>query len=196
MASDRTTEIVVIRHAPALTGGRLAGRRDVPADCTDSAAFRAQAAALGAFDRVLTSPALRCRQTAAHLWPDAAEFPTDPRLWEQDYGAWEGQPYADLPDWGAISAQELARHAPPGGESFAAQCARTHAALEDLCTDPRTRGARIALVAHAGTARAALSLALGRVEAGLAFRIDPLASTQILALPDGWAVGWVNRAPR
>ena len=48
---------------------------------------------------------LRCQQTAAALfetWEDA------PALREQDFGAWEGIPYADLPDIGAMSGASKA----------------------------------------------------------------------------------------
>lgn len=190
MTEAITTELLLIRHAPAITGGRLAGRRDVPADCTSDQAFAALRAALGAVDRRLVSPALRCRQTAAALWPDAAPH-ADPRLWEQDFGAWEGVPYADLPDLGLRALPDLADHRPPGGESFADQCARTAPALVALAT-----GGRVAVVAHAGTVRAGLALALGAPGPALAFQVAPLSLTRITALAGGgWAVGCVNWTP-
>ena len=112
----------ILRHAPALTEGRLAGRRDVPADCSDHAALARVKARIGAAEQVICSPALRCRQTATALgltWDS-----TDPALWEQDFGAWEGLPFDALPDLGPLETAQLARHRPPGGESFADLCAR------------------------------------------------------------------------
>ncbi len=189
MTQPATTELLLIRHAPALTEGRMAGRRDVAADCSDLAALAALRAAVGAFDHLLISPALRCRQTAAALWPDRLGR-SDPQLWEQDFGAWEGVAYADLPDIGALSGADLAVHCPPGGESFAALCDRVWPALNAAAA----LGGRVVIVAHAGPIRAALARAVGSVAAGLAFQIAPLSLTRICGMPQGpWSVAGVNR---
>ena len=177
-----STDLWLIRHGPALDEGRLAGRRDVGAR-TDGAA--ALAAMLGRPAGIVTSPALRCRQTAAALWSDM-ESVTDGRLWEQDFGAWEGMPYAELPDLGSLDAATLAAAAPHGGESFADLCARTLPALEALV-------GVTAVVAHAGTVRAALARACGSIPAALAFQIAPLSLTRIIVAPGGWSVVCVNR---
>jgi alpha-ribazole phosphatase len=173
------TELILIRHAPALTGGRLCGRSDVAADCGDGRRIAALGAALGRPARVVTSPALRCRQTAAALWPGLATT-EDAALWEQDFGDWEGRALAELPDLGTLPAAALADHRPPGGESFADLCARAAPALEELA-----RAGPATVVAHAGTIRAALALALGAVSGALAFEIAPLSVTRIACLPDG-----------
>lgn len=182
------TELWLIRHAPAVHEGRLAGRRDVAAEIPGPEVLAAVRAAVGPV-RLVCSPALRCRQTAAALWP-GVDPECDARLWEQDYGEWEGQPFADLPDLGLIPLAELADLCPPGGESYAAQCDRVGAALRDLAG----QGGRIAVVAHAGVVRAALSLALGSVTGGLAFQVAPLSLTPIIAFPGGlWSIAGVNR---
>ncbi|WP_246026584.1 histidine phosphatase family protein [Paracoccus luteus] len=187
LPAPRVATLILIRHAPSDDQGRLAGRRDVSA-AVDAAAAAALAALAGPVDRIAASPALRCRLTAAALWP-GADVDQDARLWEQDFGAWEGAAYAHLPDLGPITADELARTAPPGGESFAALCDRTIPALEDLAR----RGGRIAVVAHAGTVRAAIARATGSTAGALAFRVAPLSLTVIEAHPAGWAVTCVNR---
>lgn len=188
MSAEGMRELVFIRHAPARHGGCLAGRRDVPADLPDVGTLAALRAELGAL-RVVASPALRCRQTAAALWPDQ-EPETDPRLWEQDFGAWEGLPFADLPDIGTLSASELAAHRPPRGESFAELCARATPAIAALAAGE----GRVAIVAHAGIVRAALALATRSVPGALAFQVAPLSLTRLLALPGGgWSVAGVNR---
>lgn len=192
MPADVTTELHLIRHAPAITEGRMAGRRDVAADCSDALAFAALRGALGAVDRKVISPALRCVQTAAQLWPDAAPA-QDARLWEQDFGAWEGMPFSDLPDLGALSAADLAAHRPPLGESFVDLYDRVTPALQDLAA----HGGKVAIVAHAGVIRAALGLALGQAAQGLAFQIAPLSLTSIIAVPGGgWSISGVNRMRR
>ncbi len=187
MDGSAATELTLIRHAPALSGGRLCGRTDVAADLTDAARIAAVRAALGVPTRLITSPALRCRQTAAALWPDQPGT-TDAQLWEQDFGVWEGQPYADLPDLGPMTAADLAAHRPPQGESFADLCARIGPALLAIAAEGPAM-----IVAHAGTARAALALAFGSVPQALAFDIAPLSATRLVALPGGgWSIRAVN----
>lgn len=113
-------------------------------------------------------------------------------LWEQDFGEWEGRSYSELPDIGALAGDELARHRPPGGESFEDVCKRVHPAVQRIAGEGF---GRVAIVAHAGSIRAALALALGASPgAVLAFEIAPLSMTMIRALADGsFAVGYVNR---
>lgn len=187
MEGAGATELILIRHAPALNGGRLCGRTDVAADLSDAAAVAATARALGRPVRLVVSPALRCRQTAGALWPDLAAI-SDPRLWEQDFGRWDGRPLADLPDLGPLSRAELAAHRPPEGESFADLCARVAPAIAAIAAEgPAT------IVAHAGIVRAALALALGDGAAGLGFQVAPLSVTRLVALGGGhWSIGSVN----
>ncbi|MGV8950583.1 MAG: histidine phosphatase family protein [Cypionkella sp.] len=186
--TELVSDFTLIRHAPALTNGRMAGRRDVAADCSDLAAFDRLRAALDPEAQRLISPALRCRQTAAGLWPDLPEPAQDARLWEQDFGAWEGQPFADLPDLGPLSLPDLAAHCPPQGESFAELCARVQPAL----TARIALGGTHVIVAHAGVIRAALGLALGQAHLGLAFQIAPLSLTRLVYVGGAWSIACVN----
>ncbi len=180
-------ELILIRHAPALTGGRLCGRVDVPAALDDAPALARTARALRDVADVITSPALRCRQTAAALFP-ALDPPSDPRLWEQDFGAEDGLAYADLPDLGPLSLEALAARQPAGGESFAQMVARVRPALLALGAP----GGPVAVIAHAGTVRAGLALAMGSAPAALAFEIAPLSLTRLRAYDGGFSVISVN----
>lgn len=190
MSVSGTTEFYLIRHAPVAGDGRMYGRRDLPA-VLDSAAARALARAVPDGARRIASPALRCRQTAQAIWP-GAPFDTDPALWEQDFGAWEGVAHADLPDLGPLDTAALAAHRPPGGESFDDVCARVAPCLTALA-DTR---APVALVCHAGTIRAALAWALGVTGPALSFDIAPLSLTRITAIHGtGAIVNEVNRCP-
>lgn len=180
-------EIILIRHAPALTGGRLCGRMDVPLAPGAEAALARMAALLEGVTRVISSPALRCRQTAAGLFP-GRDPETDPRLWEQDFGAEDGMALADLPNLGPLTRADLAARCPPDGESFAAMAARVAPALTDLAD---AQG-RTAIVAHAGTVRAGLALALGDIAAALAFEVAPLSLTRLRPSPGGWSIAAVN----
>ncbi|MFC2969106.1 histidine phosphatase family protein [Acidimangrovimonas pyrenivorans] len=185
MPEDVPTELVLIRHAPVAGDGRMCGRRDLPADCSDTAAFARLVAQLPRPARIVHSPALRCVQTVEALWPGARKS-ADPSLWEQDFGEWEGLPHAALPDLGPMDRTALAAHRPPGGESFVDLCARVQPALLALRDrQPAPEPGPVAVTAHAGTVRAALALALGSVAAALAFEIAPLSLTRLSLRADG-----------
>jgi alpha-ribazole phosphatase len=159
----------------------------VAADLGDLARQTAVADMTGTPARLIVSPALRCRQTAAALWPDVMPD-DDPRLWEQGFGVWEGCALGDLPDLGPLPADRLAHHRAPGGESFADVCARTGPALLDAA-----RSGPAVIVAHAGTVRAALALALGDIPVALSFDVAPLSVTRLSLLGSGqWVIGCVN----
>ena len=193
MALGASSELILIRHAPAVTGGRLAGRRDVPADLSDRSALVRLGEALEDVAHIVTSPALRCRQTAEAVFPDRPRS-EDARLWEQDFGDHEGVRFEDLPDLGDLTRDALAQTVPPGGESFADMVARVSPALHDLAGRALDDGP-VAVVAHAGTVRAGLALALGDMPAGLAFEVDPLSATRLRCLPRGFSVVSVNLRP-
>ncbi len=173
--------LLLIRHAPALTEGRLAGRRDVAADCTDRPAFDWLRCRIAPARKIWASPALRCRQTAAAIGA-APEFHDD--LWEQDFGIWEGKPYAELPDLGPLPPAALAAYHPPGGESFDDMAARVQARLK------HAEGC-VAVIAHAGVVRAGLALAVG--PAALSFSVAPLSLTVLHRSAESWAIEAVNR---
>lgn len=173
--------LTIVRHAPPLTDGRLAGRRDVSADIGDSQMIARVRARLRRDAQIIASPAQRCLQTAAALGLTPSQ--TDRDLWEQDYGAWEGLRYADLPDLGALPMSELARHRPDGGESFQDMAARVQPILQGLDRDS-------VIVAHAGTARAALAMVVGT--AALSFAIAPLSLTILRRAGTDWSVEAVN----
>lgn len=181
---------MLIRHAPADTQGAVTGRRDVGLLALEPAVLVGLGWMIGAVDRVVSSPARRCVDTARLLFPNASPQ-IDARLWEQDFGEWEGRDYSSLPDIGPLKGGDLACLRPPGGESFADVCERVRPAIRDLAEE----GGRIAVVAHAGSVRAALALAFGGLPyPALAFEIAPLSVTMLRILPgDEVAVGYVNR---
>jgi broad specificity phosphatase PhoE len=110
-------------------------------DISINEAGRAQAARLAKrlaqvrFDRVITSPLFRARETAEILAPGAA-IEADPRLKEMDYGAWEGLTYDQIEgrDREARREWELApdRLSCPGGESGNDVGDRVRSFLDDL----------------------------------------------------------------
>jgi len=113
------------------------------------------------FDRAITSPLFRARETAEVLAP-GARLEADPRLREMDYGAWEGRTYAEIEAAGAGFRHEweLApdRLACPGGESGNDVAERVRAFLEDLLDEHRRWHARASFrAATSGMGRVAVA---------------------------------------
>ena len=175
------TTLYLIRHAPSVSQGRLAGRRDVPADCSDQAALAAIRARLPKEATIWCSPAIRCRMTAEALALPPPDLQQD--LWEQSFGVWEGLPYDRLPNLGHLPPAALARHRPHGGESFKLMASRVRRRLR------QARGETV-VVAHAGTVRAALSLVTGPL--ALSFAIAPLSLTIMQGGGTDWSIATVN----
>ena len=193
-----------VRHAPVEHDGRIYGQKDMPCDCTDSAVFAGLARQLPRDAVWVTSHLRRTHETARAIvraglpGPDPIPGPgaqAIPDLAEQDFGDWQGLKYDELHEWHA-PAHERA----PGGESFIDVMQRVARAVHGLI-EPH-RGRDIIAVAHGGTIRAALGLALGLdPEACLAFTMENCSVTRIdhidgPGMGHGWRVITVNRPPR
>ena len=179
-----------IRHAPVQSDGRVYGQRDLPADLDAAGGINALAKALPSDAVWLVTQLSRTQQTAAALRAAApaetrSQAP-DPRievdLIEQNFGAWQGLTYEELDRQrdGAWHRFWLtpASERPPDGESFEELMARVATAIERLTA--AHAGADIVAVAHGGTIRAALALALGlHPERALAFTIEPCSLTRL-----------------
>jgi broad specificity phosphatase PhoE len=192
-----------IRHAPVPDGGCIYGQRDLSSDCSDSDAFASRAASLPTGAVWVASHLRRTHETAAAICAAGygeAQPVIERDLAEQHFGEWQGLPrkevYANQSRWPGFWLAP-ADHAPPGGESFAQVVARVAPAIERLTASHAGRD--IVAVAHGGTIRAALALALGLTPAAaLAFSIDTISLTRLdhIAGPDGaaWRVVAVNQA--
>jgi alpha-ribazole phosphatase len=183
------TNLWLIRHAPVDGPRGVIHDPDAPADISDSAAFAALKVGLPARAHAVCSPARRTRETAAALGLDAV---TQDAFREQDFGAWTGRRHndlvAELGDAYRDFWKSPAINRPPGGESFVDQIDRTVDGLAALAEGD------VVLVAHSGTIRAVLAIALDlSPDAALRFVIDPLSLTQIDRLDKGWRVVAVNR---
>jgi alpha-ribazole phosphatase len=188
------SDLVLIRHAEADHHGRLLGRTDVGLSEQGRSALAGLTVKLPPIADIWVSPAVRCRVTAEALWPEA-NLTEDARLWEQDFGDWDGRAYGELPDLGPLSRSALAELAAPGGESFADLCVRVKPVLQLAADQARTNGP-VAIVAHAGIVRAGLAMALDNVADGLVFEIDPLSATILRCLPGDFAIRRVNEPIR
>lgn len=158
----RSIYVALIRHAPTAWNaeGRVLGQADPP--LSPEGAARAARWQLPADLRALAtrgqlgwaaSPLQRAVETARVLGAVAPVL--EPRLAEQDWGAWTGRPRGAIAEDGAGAGWEAA---PPGGESPARVLARVRAWLDELATGqgPDTWAA----VTHTGVIRAVVAAAL------------------------------------
>ena len=185
-----------VRHAPSAgLPGIIHGQDDVDADLTDLPAIKARIRKLPKGAIWLTSGLPRTVQTAEVL--GGINCRAVPGLMEQDFGDWNGKSWGDLR--GELSRKfwlNFATESPPGGESFVQMMERVAHTIEELSAE--YEGQNIIAVAHAGTIRAALTIALNLfAKSALTFQLDNLSITEIENIPDGdlraWCVHGINR---
>jgi alpha-ribazole phosphatase len=196
-----------IRHAPVrVDEGRIYGQKDLPCDCSEVRVFDGLAAALPRKAVWVTSNLMRTHQTAAAIWAAKGEaspdFILEADLAEQNFGDWQGLDRETFLK-GRVQAPDAYWYAPaeeraPNGESFVDVVARVAAVVARLTQTHQ--GSDIVAVAHGGTIRAALAIALGLPpRGGLAFTTDNCSLTQLDHYRRGGEAGWrvtaVNQRP-
>lgn len=181
------TRLLLVRHAPTAATRAGAFAVDEPIDPEAGAAVTALARHLPRTSVILSSPALRCRQTAAAagLHPEL-----EPALAECDFGSWEGRTFeeitADAPPSlidGWLGDPDAAPH---GGESltaFSARVAGWLAGVDGASAEP------VVAFTHAGVVRAAVVHALAASPAAL-WRIaaKPLSITELRFDAGAWTL--------
>jgi broad specificity phosphatase PhoE len=185
--------LLLVRHAATDTTRAAAFPADEPLDERGRTSAVLLAPALPARREALSSPALRCRQTAAAA---GIEKPTiDPDLIECDFGSWTGRTFADI--HAAEPRQAVAWMTDPdarphGGESLAMLTQRVGSWLDAQTAQD---GCAVAIT-HGGVVKAALVRALGAPLAAF-WRIDvaPLAVTELHAHDGRWTITRVNWLP-
>ncbi len=204
--SRATTRWWWVRHAPVIGhDGVIYGNSEVSCDTSDTAALGALAARLPEGAVWVASNLSRTQETAQALataFDGVAPPLVEPALAEQNFGAWHGRSYAELRRDGEVAYHEFwlapAHHVPPGGESFVQVIERVAGAVARL-TETHS-GRDIVAVAHGGSIRAALAVALGlEPESALAFRIETLSLTRIdhvAGAQGNWRVVAVNQSAR
>lgn len=183
------TRLWLIRHAPVDGARGVIHGLDAPANLGDAAAIAALKARLPHQAFSVCSPARRTVETAIALGLDPVKRSA---FTEQDFGDWTGRRHddliAELGESYRVFWQSPATNRAPGGESFADQVARAGEGLASLPAGD------VILVAHSGTIRAVLAVALDLApDAALRFVIDPLSLTRIDRLENGWRVVAVNQ---
>ncbi|MEA3077276.1 MAG: alpha-ribazole phosphatase [Actinomycetota bacterium] len=158
-----TTTLVLVRHGQTAlnAGGRLQGRR-VDEPLTSLGQRQAAAAArfvdLSRVTRVVSSPLLRARETAAAFSSSSCSVEVDPRWTELDYGSYDGLPFDAVPSPVWASWRSDVSFAPPGGESLAALRDRVWSALASLSV---ADDGVVVVVSHVSPIKAAVAWALG-----------------------------------
>jgi len=197
-----------VRHAPVVNGeGMIYGSSDIDCDVSDTAHFKTLAQVLPKDAVWFTSHLTRTKKTAQAIAEAGLDFPepiVEEDLGEQNFGDWQGLSWNQMmkadPKTYNIYWSDPTRNRPPGGESFADQIARTGVVIDRL--GEQHKGRNIVAVAHGGTIRAAMAVALKlEPEQGMAIRVDTLSVSIFENVEDGllrgkggvWRVVGVNR---
>ncbi len=185
-----TTRWWWVRHAPVEAGGLIYGQDDLAADCSDTAPFRWLAGVLPRNAVWIVTHLQRTRQTAEAIhahWSDSGEPGlarphVESNFAEQHFGDWQGRRFAELEE---IRDGEWHRFwlapadtRPPGGESFAEVVSRVARSVGRLSAEHAGRD--IVTIAHGGSIRAAVALALDLdPENALALAVDNCSLTRL-----------------
>lgn len=197
-SSPKNHRVFLVRHGQTAwnASGRAQGHTEIPldeigrtqAERVGERLARAAATLPGA--EVWSSDLGRCRETAAPLLSRVSLPVTyHPELRERTFGAWEGEPLADI----RLRLDDLAREAglasttsirPPGGESFEDVWNRVSPIAERLAETLKLRS--VIVVSHGGLS----SLLLARLisaspETARSFRLRNTSVTELELRPDG-----------
>ncbi|MBA1278549.1 histidine phosphatase family protein [Stutzerimonas stutzeri] len=154
----------MLRHGETVSGGGFRGRLDDELTEAGWQQLRSAVTGAGPWQRIISSPLLRCAQFAEEL---AAQrklpLELEPDLRELDFGDWEGRTAAELmvdqSDALGCFWSDPYGFTPPGGERLIEFEARVLTVIERI-TD-RFAGERILLITHAGVMRLLLAEARG-----------------------------------
>ena len=178
-----------MRHAPTSATRAAAFPLDEPLDPRGRSHAGRLAALVPAGSELLSSPALRCRQTAEAAGLDPRP---EPALAECDFGAWAGRSLAEVDaadpqatrDW---MADPEAR--PHGGESLVAFSGRIARWLDGQSLED----GRAFAITHGGVVKAALVHALAApLTAFWQLDATPLGVTELHARNGRWIVRRMN----
>jgi alpha-ribazole phosphatase len=194
-----------VRHAPVRSdGGNIYGQKDIACDTSDRYVFEAVAKVLPRDAVWYASSLMRTHQTADAIWaagfPKPQVMPHVAAFAEQHLGQWQGMNRAAF-----LASRPAGSHwfadidvPAPGGESFLDLYNRVKGAIERINVE--AAGKDVIAVAHGGTIKAAVGLALGgQPDKGLAFDIDNCSVTRLdhFTSPDhtSWRLPMVNQQP-
>lgn len=168
--SGETSRFWFVRHAPVESGGRLYGQEDLPARITDTKPADCLRRGLPSAAAWIVTPLRRTQETADAIRghretsssPHASSPAVEPGFLEQHFGVWQGYTIQTVMDndperWAGFW-EDPAESRPPGGESFADVVGRVRPALTRIAES--SAGRDIVVIAHGGSIRAALAVAM------------------------------------
>ena len=200
-----TTRWWWVRHAPVREdNGCIYGQKDLGCDTSDRVVFSAVGKILPRDAVWVASNLKRTHQTADAIWaagfPKPATMPHEAALAEQHLGEWQGMNRAAFLASRPIGSAWFAPidEPAPGGESFMDLYNRVCGVIGRI--NGEHAGRDVIAVAHGGTIKAAIGLALGnQPEKGLIFEIDNCSVTRLDHLTSsgqsGWRLPMVNQQP-
>ncbi|MBO6850044.1 MAG: alpha-ribazole phosphatase family protein [Marinobacter sp.] len=162
--TNSTTTVDLIRHGEPAGGPMFRGSQDDPLSDLGWQQMRSAIVATDQWDRVVTSPLLRCRRFAEEL-ACAQQLPleVDDRLREISFGAWEGRTanaiMAETPEALTRFWSDPVTHLPPGGEPLAEFQTRVREAWQHWIQE--AAGQQILVVCHGGVIRMVLAEVMG-----------------------------------
>jgi broad specificity phosphatase PhoE len=181
--------LLLVRHAPTDATRQSAFPRD---ERLDESARRQAARLAGRLPRsceAVSSPALRCRETALAAGLDPTP---EPALAECDFGVWAGRSLADIDAADPAAARAWMTDpdsAPHGGESLTEFARRVGRWLDGQA---QHAGNAVA-VTHAGVVKGAVVHALGApIESFWRIDVAPLAITELHGHDGRWTISRVN----
>jgi alpha-ribazole phosphatase len=194
-----------VRHAPVREdNGCIYGQKDLGCDTSDRVVFEAVGKILPRDAVWIASNLKRTHQTADAIWsagfPRPAAMAHEAALAEQHLGQWQGMNRAAF-----LASRPAGSHwfadigvPAPGGESFMDLYNRVRGVIERITV--AHAGRDVIAVAHGGTIKAAIGLALGNLpEQGLAFDVDNCSVTRLdhfaSAERSNWRLPMVNQQP-
>lgn len=161
--TNKTLVIDLLRHGETRTGHCYIGTTDVP--LTEQGRQQMQRVSLAeqVYDRVITSPLIRCAEFAHQFAADhSLPLEVEAGYREMCFGDWEGQNSETLwqQDRERLSAfwQNPLLHSPPGGESLAEFHNRVSKAFNSMIE--RLGDGSVLLVGHGGSIRCILASCL------------------------------------
>ena len=172
-------EIYLIRHTtPAVAKGLIYGRTDVAlADTFIEEREKVLKKLPLEIDVVYSSPSTRCTQLAAHI---SKTYKTDERLYEVNFGRWEGKTWDTIDKKESDSwMQDFVHVCPPEGESMLVMQKRVMHFWEELL---QLSPPKAAVVTHGGVIRILLA-AIRNMALQSSFEIKIGLSDVILVRP-------------
>mgnify|MGYP001814463585 FL=1 len=160
MSDSPETVIELLRHGEPVGGSRYRGQVDDPLSERGWQQMWQAVEGGSGWQRIVTSPLLRCREFALQLGERlAVPVHDEARFREVGFGEWEGRTRSELEQAQPGQVERFYRdpvaHRPPGAEPLDAFVTRVGGAFTELLG--RHEGETVLVVAHAGVIRAILA---------------------------------------